>query len=414
MDTQTIIIWSIYLFYILIFMFFYKKYKYFEQFKVLKIVSNKYFNLVLFGSLVLLFIAFLYFNSAMSDIPTHTRGALGITEKGRISGRFLFALSVAVFSFFNTNIYILISVAIVLLSLAILFKYIIAHYYSFRLIHSNNNDELMVKIGALISVFVYPLIIYPVIPRVMSTGINVWHNGTTIFLMPFALLLFFESYKFLQGTTQSKTIWILILLVFLNIAAKPSFFFVFCVVFPLFSFYEYRFKKQFFISLIPVIFGLLLIGSQYLFYYTYIPAKTGQQSTVEIKLLYYFYDLENIFYFIVRFISNYAFPLLFLVLYFNKIKFNKLLHYILSLLFVALMIKYSIYETGPRAGHGNFGWQVAVTGYIWFLISLQLFIRELLNKHNMQKKDYVLMFVIGLQIVSFIIYFILWSFFKMW
>ncbi len=77
MDTQTIIIWLIYLIYILVFLCFYKKLNHFENLKILRLISNKYFNIFLFGFIVLLFLALLYFNSAMSDIPTHKRGALG-------------------------------------------------------------------------------------------------------------------------------------------------------------------------------------------------------------------------------------------------------------------------------------------------------------------------------------------------
>lgn len=352
----------------------------------------------------------------MSDIPTHTRGALGIINRDAISGRFLFHLLVAIMSLFSKNIFVLISVSIVLLSLAVLFKYLIGYYFSKRFIFTKQSDDSIVKLGSLISVFVFPIIIYPFLIRLMDSPVNVWHNGTTIFLMPFALLLFFKSYCFLQGDTDAKTIWILVLLVFLNIIAKPSFFFVFCLVFPLFALIEYKFTKSFWKSLIPVFVGVVFIAAQYFYIYFYLNSNkpTGEESGVIIRLLYYFDSIDKIGYFIVRIIANYAFPLLFLILYFNKIRFNKLLHYSVSLLIVAFLIKFSIFETGPRAGHGNFSWQVVVTGFIWFLISVQLFFKEISQKSRLLKKDVFLIFVLGLHIVSFFVWTVLWNYFKMW
>ena len=372
---QIIIIYATYLVYLLLFLIVYKK---FTIESIVSKVSSDKISVFLFALVLIIFLSLLYFNSAMSDIPTHARGAMRIIKFERITGHFLFHLLVAIASFFSLNEYILVGAAILILSIAVVLKYRVSCYYINKIIEFSTTHKYYIQIGSLLSLFAFSIILYPVFPKLMDSPVNVWHNPTTIFLMPFALLLFFKSYCFLQGDTDAKTIWILVLLVFLNIIAKPSFFFVFCLVFPLFALIEYKFTKSFWKSLIPVFVGVVFIAAQYFYIYFYLNSNkpTGEESGVIIRLLYYFDSIDKIGYFIVRIIANYAFPLLFLILYFNKIRFNKLLHYSVSLLIVAFLIKFSIFETGPRAGHGNFSWQVVVTGFIWFLISVQLFFKE--------------------------------------
>jgi hypothetical protein len=411
---QTIFIYSIYFLYAIFFIVFIKR--------IPELITSNKFNLsrsfiwVFLVSIVLFFLLLL-FNSGMSDIPTHMRGAIRIANVERISGHFLFFLIVAILSFFSTNEYVLIFITIIVLSIAQAYKYKLSYIYNYYINSAETNFNIF-KIGAIISIFSFPLIIYPFYPRIMDSPLNVWYNATTIFLMPFALLLFFKSYEYLQGKNCNKIIWILIFLVFLNIIAKPSFFFVFCIVFPIFSLLQYKFNKYFWKSLIPVCFGLLILGLQYLYIYVYLSkigsSTSGEESGVAIKPFFYFYELNNILYVIIRTLFNYTFPIFCSIFYFDKIKKNKIVLYSISLLLAALFIKYSIYETGPRAGHGNFGWQVVVSGYIWFLVCVQVFFSEITIKPKLLKKDIFLIFILGLHIVSFFIWFVLWSFFKMW
>ena len=78
---------------------------------------------------------------------------------------------------------------------------------------------------------------------------NIWHNSTTIFLMPFAILLFWKSYQVLSGTQKENTL-LISMLVILNVFIKPSFFFVYVSVFPILLLFQFGISRSFFIKLI--------------------------------------------------------------------------------------------------------------------------------------------------------------------
>src|SRR5262249_45130307 len=92
------------------------------------------------------------------------------------------------------------------------------------------------------------------------TTCNIWHNSTTIFLMPFAVLLFYQTYLLLhRGSTSLPALAALIVL---NVAAKPSFVMVMGVALPLIAFARCRLSRPFWYSAGAAAFGLALIGLQ--------------------------------------------------------------------------------------------------------------------------------------------------------
>ncbi|OQX97833.1 MAG: hypothetical protein B6I24_07425 [Bacteroidetes bacterium 4572_128] len=75
--------------------------------------------------------------------------------------------------------------------------------------------------------------------------------------------MFWISYKQLLEH-KNKRIYIISLLIALNIFSKPSFFLVFVVIYPLFLLYKYKLSKTFFLNLIPIVFGALLLSVEYI------------------------------------------------------------------------------------------------------------------------------------------------------
>ena len=95
---------------------------------------------------------------------------------------------------------------------------------------------------------------------------NVWHNSTILFLFPFAILLFEQSWRQLQAFSTKRNSLILLLII-LNLLIKPSFFFVFICVFPLMLLYKYQLRKEFWMSIIPVFLGGVLLVVQFVIIY---------------------------------------------------------------------------------------------------------------------------------------------------
>ena len=60
------------------------------------------------------------------------------------------------------------------------------------------------------------------------------------------------------------------------------------------------------------------------------------------------------------------------------------MNYTLLLFVVSVLIYSAFKETGPRAGHGNFGWAIGVGYYILFLYIVPWFFQSM-QKYRIQK-----------------------------
>lgn len=105
---------------------------------------------------------------------------------------------------------------------------------------------------------------------------NVWHNPSTILLMPFAVGLFWASLLFLQRGA-SKYLWRSLLLGALCIAAKPSFILCFLPVFPVAAFMCYGWNQKLCQALLLALAIAGLLGLQYV--YVYVVDPSGSTTT---------------------------------------------------------------------------------------------------------------------------------------
>ena len=95
---------------------------------------------------------------------------------------------------------------------------------------------------------------------------NVWHNSTTMFVMPFAITLFLLSIQQLQHYSSKRFWWILVFIL-LNAFAKPSYLFIYFIVFPLFALYKYKLTPIFFKQIAPIFVGVIFVLIEYLLIY---------------------------------------------------------------------------------------------------------------------------------------------------
>ena len=226
---------------------------------------------------------------------------------------------------------------------------------------------------------------------------NVWHNSTTIFLMPFALLLFWQSYKQILDSS-TKRIYLISLLVVINIFSKPSFFFGFCIIYPLFLLFKYKLKKEFFFNIIPVFIGGILLILQYIWIY-----ETDSNSSITIAPFSVWNILYPTKYFILTLITSFTFPIAYL--YLTKNRFDILTNYTVSLVVFGLIIFVFLAETGDRFRDMNFAWQAIIASFLLFLISIIQVFKNIKQKRYNKNKIKILLFIYSLHIISGLLFF---------
>jgi hypothetical protein len=341
----------------------------------------------LFWSLCVLVASFAYFYAIFalkveSDLADH---ALSIRDfiDGKIlpPTNFLFYIVVYITALFKTDATSLFVASSLILAVAVAAKFIITRQlfkqHMGRLFPESSSNNLSIGLSlSMLVVFNLPLL-YSIFRGQYYIGQippNVWHNSTTIFLMPFALLLFFKSYEQLEQPS-SKGILPLVVLVVLNILAKPSFFFVFCLIYPLMLLRVFGLKKSFWQNLTPVVAGVILVAFEY--YLTYklsFGNLQGSTSSISIDPFRVWRLFSNNI--PLSLLASLVFPLAYLAIYWKDLLENHLVQYSVLAYLVGLAIFCLLAEPGPRITHGNFFWQAIVCSYLLFLVLLIQFVNK--------------------------------------
>lgn len=318
--------------------------------------------------------------STTGDFFWHARIVQEIKDGNRvIPGNFIFYGLLYISSYFSNNInFIQVTIAL-LCSITLTWKYSIMNTHFSKLLQNQ-------KYIAFLSLSL--LFIYAVPYQLFLSGHgfymgrpgytippNIWHNSTTIFLFPFAILLFYFSYKQLVEYDDKQNYLILILGV-LNIFIKPSYFFVWSFVYPLLLLYKYKFSKRFWKSCFVVIVLLLLLASEYFAIYIVFPADSSDGVSM-INPLNIFTNMRRV----LGMIISLSFPIIYSILNWKHCKNSFAFWFVIFQLFVSILIAYSLQETGPRANDGNFTWQIIICVWIYFAFALY----NLVGNINIQK-----------------------------
>ncbi len=339
-----------------------------------------------------------------TDIQAHIEFVKNIQNGTNLPPNFLFYCSVLLCSFFSSSTSVLLQTAVVILSFSIFFKF----YFSLKFIgHSNaSSSKTLLEQDYIPALFIAMLCFSFAIPNPFSisfylgqTPPNIWHNSTIIFLMPFAILLFWKSAQHIENPTKKSLIGIFIL-VFLNAIIKPSFLFVFIPAFAIISFVKNKISKILFFNLIPVFFAGILILLQFLLIFVMddnsIYERAEKSSVFISPFEIWSYFSKNI---PVSILISISFPIAISVAYFKKLK-NKLeFQYSWLCYFIAITIFALVVESGPRKYHLNFSWQNIVCSYLLFLVTGKLWINQLIKRKKLLKVD---LFILGLFFLHFL------------
>jgi hypothetical protein len=349
------------------------------------------------ASIVLCFFSAYYFLLLYNRIETDVQAHLIISykfvnEAGPLTPNFLYFILVALFAGFSKYKvwYYLSSVLIIAVSLAA--KFLLNYSYAEKCLVDNEvekNKILLFSIGMLF-VFCLPGADF-FLHKNFFLGLlapNVWHNSTIIFLFPFAIALFFETYFFLysSGIFKRNKVIALGLLIILNILIKPSFLFT---IIPA-VFLCLIFEKTKTAKLTTVILyggGLLLIILQYfIIYKTKNPegCNNCSESVIIEPFAVWRHYASNI---PVSFLSSFLFPLLFLFLSKGQILKDRLVRFAVVNWLVGILIYILFAESGERKFHGNFSWQMVTGNYLlFFVFGLSLWNKQIVSKISKASK----------------------------
>lgn len=318
------------------------------------------------GLLMLAIFLYVMFGIAYaSDLPIHAQGSQSALEEHRLfESNFMVHFVSNLLSGFTGNLLLIEIALVVMIALSNTAKYVIVKKEFSR---SVSTKQAMIASAALLFVFVIPVFYFLKIFGVFLTTNNmyfqycvpnIWHNSTFLCMMPFAIVTYLLSVRQFESF-DSKRNWLITLFVALGTLVKPSFFFVYAVAYPICMFVRYRSRKEFFYSLIPVVVGCLCVIYEFATIYN---EEDGNEVVISVLPLFTMaFWKSRILYLAV----SMALPLLFVLLYGKEVVKDMEFWFVLIMLVVALGIKWCCNETGSRAGHGNFSWQVISA--MWFV-----------------------------------------------
>jgi len=328
------------------------------------------------------------------------------------TGNFLVYLLVNIFSFFSAKVnYTELSLC-GLLAFAGVYRFYLAQHKIADVIEKDVNLLSNYWTTAFISlcmlfVFAIPIPGYFTDDKYMYIGNyvpNVWHNSTILFLFPFAILLFNLSYQQLQAYNYKRNLWILLLIV-LNLVIKPSYFFVFIISYPILLLVRYKFKKEFWMSILPLIIGFFFLILEYWIIYKTGKSSGSENSSVIFMPFYRNPEFADLGLLPVTMVFSLLFPLLYSLFNLPFVLKSRLFWYTLLSFIVSVLIFYFISESGPRASHGNFYWQIVISTWFCFFVALLSLLKDF-KTTGKTFKNMFLASVFSVHVIIGIIYFV--------
>ena len=215
---------------------------------------------------------------------------------------------------------------------------------------------------------------------------NYWMNGTLLASWPIALVLFWQSYQQLLRPTAIWTCWMMLWL-FLLVISKPSYAFVFAVVYPVFLVGRHGLIRTVRLQLLPFgVLALLLALEFYLIFWqadsVYVKQfNNGNKSGVDICLFCVWRTFSsNLF---ISVLAGSLFPLGVAIVYWQDMREKLLFWYAWAGFWVALAISATFAQTGEEFSCWNFRWQTYIASYLLFMVSTMLAGERILSEKGL-------------------------------
>lgn len=367
-----------------------------------------YWEVIVFFASMLLFGVILFFRAdtlIASDIKAHVQLIQSVARGASLPpANFMFYLLVYTIAIFNIETLPLYIATVLILSLSVAAKFtisrvfLIQHYRS--ALKNNVAPEAIIPFISILLLIVFSL------PTnnfyIGQIPPNVWHNSTVIFVMPFALLLFWLTYNQLVHPTVNRTVPITILCI-LNILIKPSFFFVLFFAYPLMLLRCFGLRQYPWKNLIPIVIGSFIAAVMYyLIYKLSFGNIIAGGSGIAFRPFWIWAHLsKNI---TLSLIFSLVFPITYLGFYREDFMKHMILQYAVIAYLIAITIAILLSETGPREFHANFFWQAIMCSYILFLVTAALYVEKFITTGMRDWKNMIILISFISHVVAGILY----------
>jgi hypothetical protein len=331
------------------------------------------YALIVFALGLIIYNSFVFIHGG-SDIRNHVKYFL----IDGYPGNFLYYFVIDMFSLFKRDSNLMLLTSTIILAVALVLKYLFyVNFFKF-LESANSNESNLFKVDifrlSFITLFVFsiPSLQFIAWGKYYSGQIvpNVWHNSTTMFLMPLAILILTQTFRIINSSVLNlRQSFLLVLLLLISITIKPSFAFAYI---PTILFFVV-FKKIDFKFTIVAVFGVLFIVIQY--YVIYLKSSSliyNTKSTIGFDFFGVWKSgLRNYAFLIFpAFLMSILFPLVHLILNFRRLIRNIYYQFILVFNVFAYFLYVFVSEKGPRYSHGNFYWQLVVATSFLFAYTI--------------------------------------------
>jgi len=329
-----------------------------------------FFIILYTGTCALVFSYMLYFYVG-SDLHAHIQILLSFVEIGSIPTPPGYYMLVYLLHFLMPYKEGYALAAVVVLTAAGCFKYGISHKYLGTYCPGLGDGSLGFFTWALM--FFAPVTLFSLEGELWYLGkftSLIWHNSTSLLSFPFCILLFYYSIQYVEKRQRGLLAKILITAI-LIVLIKPSFIFAFVPAFPLaILIVDRKWSPDVLKAMALGIPLVVLIMVEKIVIYNINPIDShleeGLVNGIGIRPFFlWLYYSESLLWDV---ISSFLFPVCFILFYFKILLKDP--HAVFSglLIVVALVIFFTLVETGPRSTDGNFFWQVILTLFMGYLV----------------------------------------------
>jgi hypothetical protein len=309
--------------------------------------------------------------SLREHLPSDFEAHIGFTIRGLdgdpLPGNFLFYALNGVFAGFSTDMRLLKLSLVLVLAAAIGAKVWLSVRYVAAERRAASHDRgplpLWGAAAALLCAVAFSL---PVGGRHYLGQIppNVWHNSTTILLMPFALGLFWTTLCFLRSGDR-VWLWRSLPLAALNLAAKPSFVLCLLPALALVALVHFRLSRPLRDAALLLAALVALLALQSVYVYVADPATADGGSGLAVSPLHVWHAFSDDI--PLSLLASGVFPLAALALGGAAVRDSLAVRYAVVLVLAGIAEYALLAERGPREFDGNFTWQAIVSMWVLFV-----------------------------------------------
>lgn len=317
----------------------------------------------------------------ITDIYDHLLTVKDMSPQGPWCLYSLFFVLVYALSFGSKSYYVLALVATVVLTACIILKGILSYY----VIEKAAKSELVAAFISLGLILAMPLPNWwkPDEIYIDKIAPNIWFNSTAILNMPFDILLFFSTLKWLKASTGRAFISMAVFTL-LSVLTKPNYILAFipvigCVVLGRTLTNPRVGALQRLLSYSALVFGVCgILWLQYVDTFTTTPISGPSSGKEESSIILAPFAVWKVFSpnIPASLLLSVAFPLSFAVLYFREVKNEASLALAWAVWAVATLQYVLLAETGEAFNYANWIWASNFAMYIVFLVSAKLLISE--------------------------------------